>query len=54
MITTLVLLAGLVGLSLLNWYMTRGVREKEHVLERHIDRSIVELEDAIHILKIYH
>jgi len=53
MTTTLVLLGGLVGLGLLNWYMTRGVREQEHVLERHIDQSIMELQDAIHILNIY-
>lgn len=53
MIITLVLLAGLSLLAILNWYLSRGVREQERVLESHMDRSISELKDEIHLLKIY-
>jgi hypothetical protein len=50
---TLALLAVLLFLGGVNWMVMRGVREEERVLEDSADKLIVELSDAIHVLRSY-
>lgn len=50
---TLVILATLILLGIINWFMMKGMREQEQVLEANVDRIHAELQESINIFNRY-
>jgi Tfp pilus assembly protein PilO len=53
MTLTLVILFALVILGITNWFMMKGMREQEQVLEANVDRIHAELQDSINVFNRY-